>query len=218
MAIPKLHEQAYSTLLQLIYNTYPPSLLLNIVVFHTFAAYLQYVSNKLAIGEDYIPRICNLSTTHIQQTPYQRDLHFTHLQLIFNPDSTSLLLKRVALHAFASYPQYVFSKIPIEEVRISRVFNSSTARKLTFTTRERMITIPLYDEPLPRCEGPKLNRFQNKAIVKFKRLLSDKNLDGHAHVFEALIGASTFAIKIVRAYSPSNTQKPSLTDASVQIL
>ena len=79
-----------------------------------------------------------------------------------------------------------------------------------------MITIPQYDEPLPTCEDPKLNPFQTKAIVKFKRLLSDKDSDGHAHVFETSIGASTFAIKIVRTYPPSNTQ--SLTDTSVQVL
>ncbi len=66
-----------------------------------------------------------------------------------------------------------------------------------------MITIPQYDEPLPTCEGPKLKPFHDsKAIVKFKRLLSDKDAEGQAHVFEASIGSSTFAIKIVRAYPP----------------
>ena len=64
--------------------------------------------------------------------------------------------------------------------------------------------IPQYDEPLPTCEGPKLNPFHDlKAIVKFKRLLSDKDAGGHAHVFEASIGSSSFAVKIVRAYSSS---------------
>ena len=67
-----------------------------------------------------------------------------------------------------------------------------------------MITIPNYDEPLPTCEGPKLKPFKTKGIVKFKRLLSDKDSDGHAHVFEASTGASSFAVKIVRAYPPSN--------------
>ena len=63
-----------------------------------------------------------------------------------------------------------------------------------------MITIPQYNEPLPTCEGPKLNPFHDlKAIVKFKSLLGDKNGEGQAHVFEASIGSSTFAIKIVRA-------------------
>ena len=67
-----------------------------------------------------------------------------------------------------------------------------------------VITVPHYDEPLPTCEGPKLKPFHIKAIVKFKRLLSDKDSDGHAHVFEASIGTSSFAIKIVRAYPPCN--------------
>ena len=63
-----------------------------------------------------------------------------------------------------------------------------------------MITIPQYNEPLPSCEGPKLNPFHElKAIVKFEKLLSDKHGEGQAHVFEASIGSSTFAIKIVRA-------------------
>ena len=63
-----------------------------------------------------------------------------------------------------------------------------------------MITIPQYDEPLPTCEGPKLTPFHDlKAIVKFKKLLSDKSGEGQAHVFEASIGSSSFAIKIVRA-------------------
>ena len=67
-----------------------------------------------------------------------------------------------------------------------------------------MATIPQYNEPLPTCEGPKLNPFHDaKAIVKFKRLLSDKDAEGHAHVFEASIGSKSFAIKIVRAYPPS---------------
>ena len=61
------------------------------------------------------------------------------------------------------------------------------------------MAIPQYDQPLPTCEGPKLNPFHElRAIVKFKRLLSD-NTGGHAHVFEASIGSSSFAIKIVRA-------------------
>ena len=61
------------------------------------------------------------------------------------------------------------------------------------------MAIPEYDQPLPICEGPKLNPFHDlKAIVKLKRLLSD-NAEGHAHVFEASIGSKSFAIKIVRA-------------------
>lgn len=55
-----------------------------------------------------------------------------------------------------------------------------------------------YDEPLPRCEGPKLRPFANStATLKFKRLLSDLYSDGQAHVFEASIGSTAYAIKIV---------------------
>ena len=71
-----------------------------------------------------------------------------------------------------------------------------------------------YDEPLPTCEGPKLNPFHDlKAIVKFERLLSDKDAEGQAHVFEASIGSSTFAIKIVRAYPPPVVKHQNLAEA-----
>ena len=77
-----------------------------------------------------------------------------------------------------------------------------------------MITIPQYDEPLPTCEGPKLNPFHDlKATVKFKRLLSDKDAEGQAHVFEASIRSSTFAIKIVRAYPPSVVKYQNIAEA-----
>lgn len=63
------------------------------------------------------------------------------------------------------------------------------------------MTIPQYGKPLPTCEGPKLKPFHDlKAIVKLKRLLSDNDTDGHAHVFEASIGSSSFAIKIFKFY------------------
>ena len=76
-----------------------------------------------------------------------------------------------------------------------------------------MITIPQYNEPLPTCEGPKLKPFHDqKAIVKFKRLLSDKDAEGHAHVFEATIGSLTFAIKIVSAYPPSSVEYQNIAE------
>ena len=60
--------------------------------------------------------------------------------------------------------------------------------------------IPPYGKPLPTCEGPKLNPFHDlKAIVKLKRLISDNDSESHAHVFEASIGSSSYAIKIVRS-------------------
>ncbi len=77
-----------------------------------------------------------------------------------------------------------------------------------------MVTIPQYDEPLPTCEGPKLDPFHDsKAIVKFKRLLSDKDAEGHAHVFEASIGSSSFAIKIVSAYPTSVVKAQDIAEA-----
>lgn len=55
-----------------------------------------------------------------------------------------------------------------------------------------------YGEPLPQCEGPKLRPFdKSTATVKFKRLLSDPDSEGQAHVFEASIGATAYAIKVV---------------------
>ncbi len=65
-----------------------------------------------------------------------------------------------------------------------------------------MAKLPQYTEPLPLCEGPKLHRFHKpKAAVTFKRLLSDIESEGHAHVFEATIDSATYAIKMVGLYS-----------------
>lgn len=62
-----------------------------------------------------------------------------------------------------------------------------------------MITLPQYNEPLPQCEGPKLGPFHNpKPAVIFRRLLSDKDAEGHAHVFEAAIESTAYAVKMVR--------------------
>lgn len=55
-----------------------------------------------------------------------------------------------------------------------------------------------YDEPLPQCEGPKLRPFaKSTATLKFKRLLRDLYSEGQAHVFEASIGSTAYAIKVV---------------------
>ena len=64
-----------------------------------------------------------------------------------------------------------------------------------------MAKLPKYTEPLPLCGAPKLHPFPKpKAAVTFKRLLSDIEAEGHAHVFEATIGSATYAIKIVRLH------------------
>ena len=56
----------------------------------------------------------------------------------------------------------------------------------------------LYKQPLPQCEGPKLRPFaKSTASLKFKRLLSDLNSEGQAHVFEASIGSTAYAVKVV---------------------
>ena len=65
-----------------------------------------------------------------------------------------------------------------------------------------MAKLPQYTEPIPLCEGPKLHRFHKpKAAVTCKRLRSDIESEGHAHVFEATIGSATYAIKMVRLNS-----------------
>ena len=55
------------------------------------------------------------------------------------------------------------------------------------------------NSPLPQCEGPKLHAFHDpKAEITFHRLLSDNDSEGgHAHVFEATIGSTAYALKMV---------------------
>ncbi len=62
------------------------------------------------------------------------------------------------------------------------------------------------DQPLPRCEGPKLSPFKDhKASIEFIKLLSepdpkerhDESPGGHGHVFEVLIKSKPYALKIV---------------------
>ncbi|CAF9911164.1 hypothetical protein IMSHALPRED_009952 [Imshaugia aleurites] len=66
------------------------------------------------------------------------------------------------------------------------------------------------NEPLPRCEGPKLDPFPDpKAAIIFRRLLSDKDSEGDAHVVEATIGSTSYAIKLFKFYD-FTTQRASL--------
>ncbi len=65
-----------------------------------------------------------------------------------------------------------------------------------------MIITPKYNEPLPQSEGPKLSPFHApKADLTFRRLLSDADAEGHAHVFEVSIEGTAYALKMVRASS-----------------
>ncbi|KAL9128407.1 MAG: hypothetical protein Q9217_002898 [Psora testacea] len=65
---------------------------------------------------------------------------------------------------------------------------------------------PLYDEPLPKCKGPKLHPFQDRtAVIDFVRLISDQGPSdtsegGHAHVFEVSILSKTYALKMFKFY------------------
>jgi hypothetical protein len=66
-----------------------------------------------------------------------------------------------------------------------------------------IIMIPQYNEHLPQSEGPKLHPLRGrKGALTFRRLLSDRNSDGHAHVFEASINGRTYAIKMVGTSFP----------------
>ena len=57
---------------------------------------------------------------------------------------------------------------------------------------------PDYTGPLPQCEGPQLHPFdEHKGTVKFLRLISDLNSEGHAHVFEVSMGRKKYALKLV---------------------
>ena len=54
------------------------------------------------------------------------------------------------------------------------------------------------DIDLPECDGPKLKPFTFRdRKIQFVRLLSDPEYSGHAHVFEALIDAKPYALKVV---------------------
>ena len=62
---------------------------------------------------------------------------------------------------------------------------------------------PQYTEPLPQCDGPKLKPFKlPMPTPKFHRLISDPDAEGQAHVFEASIGSTVYAIKVVKNLPP----------------
>lgn len=49
--------------------------------------------------------------------------------------------------------------------------------------------------PLPQCEGPNLDPFpDSKSTITFRRLLDSGT---HAHVFEATIDSTAYALKLV---------------------
>jgi hypothetical protein len=67
------------------------------------------------------------------------------------------------------------------------------------------------NEPLPRCEGPKLHPFKDwKANIKFVSLLSrgdsdsdsdrDSSSGGHGHIFEVIIASRHYVLKIVSGH------------------
>ena len=64
--------------------------------------------------------------------------------------------------------------------------------------KQRVLSKPRYQGPIPRCEGPKLSPFRDrKAAIEFVRLLSDPELEGQAYVFEVLIASKPYALKVV---------------------
>ena len=80
----------------------------------------------------------------------------------------------------------------------------------------------LAGRPLPDIKGPKLAPFAlRKSHIKFKRLISDVDAEGHGHVFEVQIHSKAYALKIV-SNTPSCTILYPLADSvfvhQVQIL
>ncbi|KAL9613432.1 MAG: hypothetical protein Q9167_002030 [Letrouitia subvulpina] len=73
-----------------------------------------------------------------------------------------------------------------------------------FLSDEDIIIPPNYDEPLPRCQGPKLYPFKDRGSdISFVRLLSSNdNTDetGRSYVFEVIISSQTFALKVFKFY------------------
>lgn len=60
----------------------------------------------------------------------------------------------------------------------------------------RKLSTPVYKHAIPQIEGPKLAKFlHHRAPIKFRRLLSDSEVDGHAYVFEVQIRSKTYALK-----------------------
>ena len=66
-----------------------------------------------------------------------------------------------------------------------------------------MDMIPPYGGSLPQCDGPKLKPFELPMPTPvFRRLISDKDAEGQAHIFEASIGSTAYAIKVVKSLTP----------------
>ncbi|KAL8830877.1 MAG: hypothetical protein Q9170_005535 [Blastenia crenularia] len=54
---------------------------------------------------------------------------------------------------------------------------------------------------LPPCEGPKLHQFaEHDSPLEFVQILTDPDSDVRAHVFEVLIAAKSYALKIFKYY------------------
>ena len=62
----------------------------------------------------------------------------------------------------------------------------------------RRLSNPVYAGSIPRTDGPKLKAFPSRrAAINFRRLLSDPESEGQAHVFEVEIKKRLYALKIV---------------------
>jgi len=99
---------------------------------------------------------------------------------------------------------YRHIEVAVSGVRGSNQWNRLQADKaIDFFFRQNMPSWPLYDEPLPKCKGPRLYPFQEcTATIDFVRLISDADSvdtsqEGHAHVFEVSIASKCYAMKIV---------------------
>ncbi|KAL8745420.1 MAG: hypothetical protein Q9190_002446 [Brigantiaea leucoxantha] len=67
--------------------------------------------------------------------------------------------------------------------------------------KQRVLSKPRYQGPIPRCKGPKLSPFRDrKAAIEFVRLLSDPELEGQAYVFEVSIASKPYALKVFKFY------------------
>ena len=81
-----------------------------------------------------------------------------------------------------------------------RVVHSSMARN-----RKPVAAVERHD-PLPRCDGPKLHRFDHGGEhFEFIGLLSSRNPGCHGHVFEVVLDSQHYALKVVSISSPLST-------------
>ena len=69
----------------------------------------------------------------------------------------------------------------------------------TTRLKPRTLSAPVYRGRIPRVRGPKLDEFPRRgAQIVFRKLLSDPESEGQAHVFEVAISSHVYALKIVR--------------------